>query len=68
MGPPSSPDSRLEAELKLTVDGDGRDEGTGVGSLLAVPLRSFFLMLSPIKFRAAFIRLRLFPLPNLPHG
>lgn len=71
MGPPSSPGSRLEAGVKLMEDdGEGRDEDAGenpLSSTLAVPFTRLFLRPVPIKFRAASVRLRLFPLPNLLH-
>src|SRR6266849_4841345 len=69
MGPPSSPDSRLIVEFKEVLEDETRDE---VGFLLmpcklALPLVPFFFAPSSINFRAALVKLALFPLPHLLH-
>jgi hypothetical protein len=69
MGPPSSPDSRVIVELKEVLEDETSDEedfllGT---CKLALPLVPFFFAPSSIIFRAALVKLALFPLPNLLH-
>jgi hypothetical protein len=69
MGPPSSPESRLIVELKEVLEDEKSDEEDFllVSCKLALPLVPFFFAPSSIIFRAAFVKLTLFPLPNLLH-
>jgi hypothetical protein len=68
MGPPSSPDSRLGVERMEEV-GDGRveEERLLVSCKPAEPLVTFCFAPSSVNFRAALVKLPLFPLPNLLH-
>src|ERR1700744_4184098 len=64
--PPSSLDSRVEKEL-TDETGDGREEGRGEWApfcIFATPLIPFS---SFLNFRAALVKLALFPVPNLLH-
>src|SRR6266403_2910529 len=68
--PPSSPDSRLAAELKEVLEdeeGNNEEDFLLVSCKLALALVPFFFAPSSIIFRAAFVKLTLFPLPNLLH-
>ena len=69
MGPPSSLDSRLVVELKEVLEDEGSNEKdfSLVSCKLALPLVPFFFVPPPIIFRAALVKLTLFPLPNLLH-
>lgn len=71
MGPPSSPESRLKVELKEVLEDEkGDDEDFDfllVSCKLALPLVLFFFVPSSINFRAALVKLSLFPVPNLLH-
>jgi len=69
MGPPSSPDSRLVAELKEVLEDERSDEEDflPVSCKFALPLVPFLFAPSSIIFRAALVKLTLFPLPNLLH-
>lgn len=71
MGPPSSPESRLKVELKEVLEDEESDDEDFnfllVSCKLALPLVPFFFGPSSINFRAALVKLALFPLPNLLH-